>query len=126
MAMQAKTMLRAAGALGALGVAMGAFAAHALKDKLSPADLTVLETAVRYQLVHALALGVCAAVAQLTRRAGLAAWCFLIGTVVFSGSLYALVFTGVRALGAVTPFGGVSLILGWVVLALPSRPGPQT
>jgi uncharacterized membrane protein YgdD (TMEM256/DUF423 family) len=105
---------------GALAVAAGAFGAHALKARLTPDQLAVFETAARYQMFHALALLAAAwAVSRWpgwrTRGAG---WCFIGGTLIFSGSLYALTLTGIRALGAITPFGGVLLIAGWLLLAL--------
>ncbi len=107
-------------ASGALAVAAGAFGAHALKARLSADLLAVFETASRYQMFHALALLAAAwAVSRWpgwrSRTAGL---CFIAGSVVFCGSLYALTLTGMRALGAITPVGGVMLIVGWVLLAL--------
>ena len=110
----------AAGAISAgLAVAAGAFGAHALRARLSPELLDVWKTGAHYQLAHALAL---LATGWLAARApgGLAGWAgglFLAGTVLFSGSLYALVLTGVRALGAVTPLGGVAFLAGWVAFA---------
>jgi len=107
------------GALSAgLAVAAGAFGAHALRDRLSVGDLATFETAVRYQMYHALALLAVAWVAHqwpggLPRAAG---WLFVIGTVIFSGSLYTLVLTGQRWLGAVTPIGGVAFLAGWACL----------
>jgi uncharacterized membrane protein YgdD (TMEM256/DUF423 family) len=108
----------AAGALGFLGVALGAFGAHALSERLEPRDLDIFETAVRYQMYHALALLALALV--LDRWSGTlgtwAGWSFLVGILVFSGSLYVLVLTGQRWLGAVTPLGGVALLVGWALL----------
>jgi uncharacterized membrane protein YgdD (TMEM256/DUF423 family) len=109
-----------AGALfGFLGVALGAFGAHALEARLEPRDLATFETAVRYQMYHALALVGVGWV--LTRWPGagavLAGWAFVVGVLVFSGSLYLLVLTGARWWGAVTPFGGVALLVGWAALA---------
>ena len=103
---------------GALGVAAGAFGAHALRARVEPRMLEVFETGARYQMYHALALiavGLVAARAasNLTTAAG---WLFVAGTVLFSGSLYAMTLTGVRALGAITPIGGTLLIAGWVML----------
>jgi uncharacterized membrane protein YgdD (TMEM256/DUF423 family) len=114
--------IAAAGAFSAgAAVALGAFGAHGLRQILSPEMLAVYETGVRYQMYHALAL--CAAGLAGTslpgcdRRLLLAAsWAFASGTLLFSGSLYALAFTGIRALGLVTPAGGVALIAGWVLL----------
>lgn len=111
------------GALSAgLAVAAGAFGAHALRAKVEPRLLEVFETAARYQMYHALALlSVAWLVGQDGRvagPAGWAGWCFVAGTVLFSGSLYAMTFTGIRALGAITPLGGVGFIAGWVLLAV--------
>jgi uncharacterized membrane protein YgdD (TMEM256/DUF423 family) len=105
---------------GAIAVAAGAFAAHGLKTRLAPDLLAVFDTAARYQMVHALALLATAwAVSRWPGwRTHAAGWCFVGGTLVFSGSLYALALTGVRALGAITPVGGVLFILGWLLLAL--------
>ncbi|MBZ0269062.1 DUF423 domain-containing protein, partial [bacterium] len=104
---------------GFLGVAAGAFGAHALKAHLTPDLLAVFETGTRYQLVHAIALIVAGLVTQRRhgRAAPAAGWLFLLGTVFFSGSLYVLALTGVRAWGAVTPLGGVMWLLGWALLA---------
>jgi uncharacterized membrane protein YgdD (TMEM256/DUF423 family) len=119
----------AAGAIsGAIGVGAGAFGAHALRARLPPDLLAVFNTGAQYQMYHALAL---LAAGWLAARApGAAATAsgllFLAGTVLFSGSLYALALTGVRTLGAITPFGGVAFIAGWVALALAAlrAPGP--
>jgi uncharacterized membrane protein YgdD (TMEM256/DUF423 family) len=105
--------------LALLGVAAGAFGAHALKAHLDPGLLQTFEVAVRYQLVHALALLFVGSHAGTAPRAGarLAGALFIAGVVVFSGSLYALVATGVRAWGAVTPFGGLAFMAGWAATA---------
>jgi len=109
-------------ALGAgsalIGVAAGAFGAHALKERL-PADLLVIfETGARYQMYHA--LGLLAVAWATTRWPGpqttAAGWLFIAGTLLFSGSLYILSLTGVRWLGAITPLGGVAFIAGWACL----------
>jgi uncharacterized membrane protein YgdD (TMEM256/DUF423 family) len=108
--------------LGFFAVAAGAFGAHVLEAHLDPKDLTIFETAVRYQMYHALALLGVAILAQLSERPSralsAAGWCFLAGTLIFSGSLYFLVLTGPRWLGAITPIGGVALLAGWVCLAV--------
>ncbi len=108
------------GVLGAVSafcsVAIGAFGAHALKGRLSTEALAIFETGVRYQMFHALALLLVAAFPQ--PRAAAAGWLFCAGTVLFSGSLYALALTGVRMLGAITPFGGLCFLAGWGVLAV--------
>jgi uncharacterized membrane protein YgdD (TMEM256/DUF423 family) len=109
------------GALSAfVAVAAGAFGAHGLRGRLAPDLLAVFETGVRYHLVHALALIVVALVVprRRGRAAPAAAWLFVLGTVLFSGSLYVLALSGVRAWGAVTPFGGVAWLAGWALLAL--------
>jgi len=107
---------------GAAGVALGAFGAHALKARLSADMLAVWQTAVQYHFWHALALiaiGILIALAlpgsALLRWAG---WLMVAGILLFSGSLYALALSGVRSLGAVTPFGGVAWIAAWVLLAV--------
>jgi uncharacterized membrane protein YgdD (TMEM256/DUF423 family) len=107
------------GALSAfLAVAAGAFGAHALKTRLSPDLFNTFEVAARYHMYHALAL--LAVAWAVTRWPGpavsVSGWLFVIGTVLFSGSLYALSLTGVRWLGAVTPFGGLAFLAGWVSL----------
>lgn len=106
-------------ALSGVAVAAGAFGAHALRARLAPGDLQVFETAARYQMYHGLALIAAGWVAErwpgpLTSAAG---WCFLAGVVLFSGSLYALTLSGVRALGAITPLGGICFLAGWACLA---------
>jgi uncharacterized membrane protein YgdD (TMEM256/DUF423 family) len=105
---------------GFIAVGAGAFGAHGLKARLTPDLLAVFDTGARYQMLHALALlAVAWAITRWPGRAALASgWCFVAGTVVFSGSLYLLALTGVRSLGAVTPFGGVLLLAGWLLLAL--------
>jgi uncharacterized membrane protein YgdD (TMEM256/DUF423 family) len=114
----------ATGALSALvAVAAGAFGAHALRARLSPDYLAIFETAALYQMYHALGLlAVAWAAVQwpgaLPRWAG---WLFLVGTVLFSGSLYGLALTGIRWLGAITPLGGAAFLAGWACLALSAR-----
>jgi len=105
--------------LGATGVVAGAFGAHALRGRLDPADLAVFETAARYQLYHALALVAVSIWLEQAVRPPFewAARLFALGVVLFSGSLYLLVLTGQKWLGAVTPVGGGLLILGWLALA---------
>jgi uncharacterized membrane protein YgdD (TMEM256/DUF423 family) len=103
-----------------IAVAAGAFGAHGLRARLTPDLLAVFETGARYQMYHALAL--LAAAWALTRWPGpwpaRAGWLFLAGTILFSGSLYALALSGVRWLGAVTPLGGLAFLAGWACLLL--------
>jgi len=105
--------------LGFLSVALGAFGAHALKAQLPPPALAAFETAVRYQFLHALALLFVGAQGHAAPRPGatLAGGLFVGGIVLFSGSLYALAFSGVNLWGAVTPVGGLCFLAGWLVLA---------
>jgi len=110
----------ALGAISALlAVAAGAFGAHALRARLSPDMQAVFETGARYHMYHALAL--LAAAWAFTRWPGgpvvAAGWLFVIGTVLFSGSLYLLALSGQRWLGAITPLGGLAFIAGWAALA---------
>lgn len=101
-------------------VALGAFGAHALKGRLSPESAAVYETAVRYQIYHALALFVVAWILQTVpqRWAIWAGYSFVTGIFLFSGSLYALTFTNISKLGAITPFGGLLFLAGWVFVFL--------
>lgn len=117
-------LILAAALLGASGVALGAFGAHALRDSLGPAETGWWQTAVQYQMWHALALLALAAL-PLPRLA-LPAWLICGGTLLFSGSLYAMALTGARGLGMVTPFGGALLILGWLALAWRAARAPQS
>ena len=121
-----------AGVFGFLGVALGAFGAHGLKGRLEAAAdgaqrLGWWQTGAQYHLIHALALVAAAYLAS--RSAGTAAsvagYCFAGGIVLFSGSLYVMTLTGVRVLGAVTPFGGLLMLVGWaaVVVAALKVPG---
>ena len=103
-----------------IAVAAGAFGAHALRARLSPELLAVFETGARYQMYHALGLIAAGwAVARwpggLTQWAG---WLFVVGTLLFSGSLYALALSGVRWLGAITPLGGIAFLVGWLCLGI--------
>jgi uncharacterized membrane protein YgdD (TMEM256/DUF423 family) len=102
-----------------LGVGLGAFGAHGLASRVSATDLATFETGVRYQMYHALALVGLGALDGRRWNAWLdrAGWLFLGGIAVFSGSLYLLVLTGQRWLGAVTPVGGVAFLAGWLAFA---------
>lgn len=95
-----------------LAVGLGAFGAHALKARLSPEMLAIFETGVRYQVYHALALLLLAAL----RGPEKAGWCFTAGIALFSGSLYLLALTGVKKWGAVTPIGGLLFLIGWLIM----------
>ncbi len=103
-----------------VAVAAGAFGAHALRTRLDPAALAVFETGARYQMYHA--IGLLAVAWAVTRWPGpwapRAGWLFVAGTLLFSGSLYALALSGVRWLGAITPLGGAAFLAGWICLAL--------
>jgi len=109
-----------AGVMGALGVLLSAFGAHALSSRLEPRLFATFETGARYQLFHALAMAIAALAARgpAKPRAQNAALLFFLGTLLFSGSLYGLALTGVRVIGFITPLGGLALIAGWVLLAL--------
>ena len=104
--------------LGLLGVAAGAFGAHAIRERVPAERLDNWKTAADYQLWHALATiaSGLVAVRWASGAAAVAGWCFVAGVVVFSGSLYALALTDRRKLGAYTPFGGVLLLFGWAFL----------
>lgn len=118
--MNPERIFAVAGAIsGFMSVAAGAFGAHALRQRLTPDLLAIFETGVRYQVYHALALfAVAWAVGRWnTPQIVWAGWLFIAGTVVFSGSLYALSLSGSRWLGAVTPIGGVCFLAGWLALA---------
>ena len=124
--MSADRLFATLGAASAfVAVAAGAFGAHALRARLSPDLLAVFETGARYQMYHA--LGLLAVAWAVTRwpspwpqRAG---WLFLAGTLLFSGSLYALALSGIRWLGAITPLGGLAFLAGWLCLAFAASRG---
>ena len=103
-----------------LGVAFGAFGAHMMRAQLSATHFAAFETGVHYQLVHALALVLVGVLLgrQPSRMMSAAGWCFAIGIVLFSGSLYALTITGTTAFGMLTPLGGLFFLAGWVSLGL--------
>ncbi|MBF2004583.1 MAG: DUF423 domain-containing protein [Chlorogloeopsis fritschii C42_A2020_084] len=113
--------LSLAAILGGLSVAAGAFASHALRERISERSLLIFETGARYQMYHALALLV---IALLLSRVDspppslvASGWLFIIGIAIFSGSLYALSLTDVKYLGAITPIGGAAFLAGWCALA---------
>ena len=118
-----RTFLLAGAVAGLIAVGFGAFGAHGLRGRLTPEMLAVFETGVRYQMYHALALLLVAALGpQLAANAGVAyrvaGWLFVAGITLFSGSLYLLAVTGVTMLGAITPIGGVAFLAGWAALAI--------
>jgi len=112
----ARSPLVAVGALNAaLAVAAGAFAAHGLRERLAARPLEIFETAARYHLIHAVAMVLCGVL--VARGASTAGWILFAGIVIFSGSLYVLALTDVKALGAITPIGGLAFLVGWLLLA---------
>src|SRR5262249_47152492 len=115
-----RTFLLLGAIFGFLAVGLGAFGAHGLRGRLTPEMLAVFETAVRYQMYHALALVLTSLVMArmsgwLTTAAG---WSFVAGIALFSGSLYALALSGATVLGAITPIGGLAFLAGWACLAV--------
>lgn len=118
----AQVFVSLAAVLGGLSVAAGAFAAHALRGKISERSLEIFDTAARYQMYHALALLLIALLISRTASPQpmlvASGWLFIIGVGIFSGSLYALSVTGLNKLGAITPLGGVAFIIGWGILAV--------
>jgi len=117
--MPARLFLMAAACSGFLAVALGAFGAHGLRGLLSEYLMGVYQTGVQYQFYHTLALLAVALLAGRTcsRCLIVAGWSFLVGILLFSGSLYVLAFTGIHWLGAVTPLGGLAFLIGWASLA---------
>ena len=101
-----------------LSVLMGAFGAHALKDKLSEYSMSIYDKAVFYQIFHAVGILVVSILGQLftTQDFNISGWLFIIGILLFSGSLFLLSFTGIKWLGAITPIGGTMFIVGWFLL----------
>ena len=119
--MSSNTLLRLSAIVGCLAVALGAFGAHGLEKTLEANDrVATWETAVFYHFIHAVMLWIVADRAKIHRGAW---WCFLVGILIFSGTLYTLALTNIRWLGAITPIGGVSLIIGWAMLAI--KPGDK-
>lgn len=128
--MRSRHWLACGALLAGLAVAAGAFGAHGLKPRLKDAyqlsddeaerRLEIYETATRYQMYHGVGLMVVGLAAWHGRRPALvaAAWGFLLGTAIFCGCLYALVFNGPRMLGAIVPIGGVAFLVGWTALAV--------
>ncbi|MCW5317489.1 DUF423 domain-containing protein [Nostoc sp. KVJ3] len=113
--------LSIAALLGGLSVAAGAFASHALREKISERSLEIFETGARYQMYHALALFLVAILISRTESPQptliAAGWLFIVGIAIFSGSLYAISLTGIKSLGAIAPLGGAAFLAGWGTLA---------
>ena len=119
----AKLFITLASLSGMFAVIFGAFGAHALKGKLDDQAIKIFETAVQYHFYHSFALLMVGVIALSQRQTVLlksSGWLFVVGILVFSGSLYLLSLTGVRWLGAITPLGGLALIAGWACLAATS------
>lgn len=117
-----RIFLATAAVFGGLSVVGGAFASHALKDKLTDRALEIFETGARYQMYHALALLLVALILSRAEQSqtffAVAGWAFIVGTVIFSGSLYTLSLSNIKWLGAITPLGGVAYIVGWGCLGV--------
>ncbi|MGL4522434.1 MAG: DUF423 domain-containing protein [Bacilli bacterium] len=115
-----QSFIRIGAVSGAVVVALGAFGAHALKEMVSVAALGNWETAVKYQMFHTIGILIVALLHKMYSNKLLttAGVCFLVGIFIFSGSLYILVLSGIKWLGAITPIGGVSFIIGWICLGL--------
>ncbi|MEM6610716.1 MAG: DUF423 domain-containing protein [Cyanobacteria bacterium P01_C01_bin.72] len=118
-----RIFLAIASMLGGISVVFGAFASHALQDRLSAKSLAIWNTGTTYQMYHALALMLVALLVSRFPNSTLltvAGYAFIAGIFIFSGSLYALTLTGIKWLGAITPLGGMAFIIGWFCLALAS------
>jgi len=115
--MNSSRMMCVGAGFAGLAVAAGAFGAHLLKPVLDTAMLGVFETAVRYQMYHALGLCIVAGMGERDQRLPIVGWLFVVGIVLFSGSLYLLSLSGIRWVGALTPLGGAAFMAGWAVLA---------
>ncbi|MBD2435246.1 DUF423 domain-containing protein [Nostoc sp. FACHB-110] len=118
----AQIFLSLAAVFGGLSVAAGAFASHALRDKISERSLEIFDTGARYQMYHALALLLVALLMTRVESPSAtliaSAWLFVIGIAIFSGSLYTISLTGVKSFGAIAPLGGLALIAAWGALAV--------
>tara|TARA_B100001093_G_scaffold413695_1_gene403633 strand:- start:297 stop:665 length:369 start_codon:yes stop_codon:yes gene_type:complete len=114
-----KSLLIVGSVFAALSVLLGAFGAHGLKNRLSIEDLVIFETAVRYQMYHALGILLMglASIDLTEKLVSTPAYFLILGMIVFSGSLFLLVFTNLRWFGAITPIGGLCLIIGWLLFA---------
>ncbi|GAB6991124.1 DUF423 domain-containing protein [Paenibacillus pini] len=115
------TLLLLGGIMMFLAVALGAFGAHALKNKLSEDQLKVYQTGIQYHMAHGLGLLILGLISKQLDNSSLvilAGWFLFAGIILFSGSLYALSLTGIRKLGAITPLGGVMFLVGWVLVVV--------
>ncbi len=114
--------LAIAALLGGLSVAGGAFASHALQERLAERSLEVFGTGVRYQMYHALALLAVAVLLGSAKQSvpwlTVSGWAFIVGTLLFSGSLYLISLAGIKAVGPITPLGGLAFLVGWGCLAI--------
>lgn len=127
--MSTRFFVSAGAAFAGLGVVLGAFGAHVLKERLSTDDLQIFTTGTNYQLIHGVALLLVASLGERivsNQRAAVIGWLFIAGIVLFSGSLYALAMTGTKSFGMVAPIGGLSLIVGWLVLTISALPSNQS
>lgn len=118
---QSQPIIITGAVLAFLGVAIGAFGAHALKARLAADMLAVYQTGVQYHLVHALGIVLIGTLVQMlpaSKWLPIAGWVMVAGVIIFSGSLYALSVTGVRILGAITPLGGIALLAAWVLVGI--------
>ncbi|MEW6060504.1 MAG: DUF423 domain-containing protein [Bacteroidota bacterium] len=115
-----KIFLSTAAVLGFTGVALGAFGAHGLTSVLSPEALSVFDTAVRYHMYHALSLFVVGILLHFNNQRFLlfAGWSFIVGVILFSGSLYVMTIGNIRGVGVITPLGGIGFLAGWLFLLL--------
>jgi uncharacterized membrane protein YgdD (TMEM256/DUF423 family) len=113
----ARTFATWGAVLAFLAVALGAFGAHLLRERISVESMAIYQTGVQYHMSHALALLGLAALSDKIRKPDIIGWLFIFGVVIFSGSLYLLAITGHRWLGAITPLGGVCFLSGWAVFA---------
>ncbi|WP_178022626.1 DUF423 domain-containing protein [uncultured Paenibacillus sp.] len=119
-------LLTLGGIMMFLAVALGAFGAHALKNRLTEDRQKTYQTGIQYHIAHGqglILLGLAAAQFESTTQIVLAGWFLLAGIILFSGSLYALSLTGIRKLGAITPIGGVCFLAGWVIFVIAAMQG---
>lgn len=118
---EARPIIVAGAVLAFLGVLLGAFGAHALKHRIDPELLAVYQTGVQYHIVHAIGIilvGVLVHALPSSKSLPIAGWTMVGGVIVFSGSLYVLSLTGIRAFGIVTPLGGFALLMAWLLMAI--------